>query len=243
MSDDPPLIVLPPLAGAADESWAGILDLADEVPDGWCLIGGFMVLLHCLERGVVSTRPTDDGDAVVDVRARPTMLRDLTGALVRLGFAADGITADGHQHRWMRGAASIDVLLPDGIGERAGRATGVGGATTLQAPGTTQALDRSNLVRVQHGDRVGRIRRPDLLGALVAKAAAVSIPDGIRGQRHISDFCNLAPLVGARDLRGLTVKDRRRLRIMLAKTEEHPELVVAVDGAVEGLRRIALAIE
>lgn len=90
MSDDPPLIVLPPLADAADESWAGILDLADEEPDGWCLIGGFMVLLHCLERGAVPTRPTDDGDAVVDVRARPTMLRDLTGALVRLGFAADG---------------------------------------------------------------------------------------------------------------------------------------------------------
>ncbi|GAA2035906.1 hypothetical protein GCM10009819_20540 [Agromyces tropicus] len=245
MSDapEPPLIELPPLGGAADESWTGVLDLADEVPDGWCLIGGFMVLLHCLERGAVPTRPTDDGDAVVDVRARPTMLRTLTGALVRLGFSADGISADGHQHRWTRGTASIDVLLPDGVGERAGRATGAGGATTLQAPGTTQALDRASLVRVQHGGRVGLIRRPNLLGALVAKAAAVSIPDGVRGQRHIIDFCNLAPLVSARDLRATTPKDRQRLRVMLAKADAHPEHVVGVDGAPEGLRRIALAIE
>ena len=91
MSDELPTISVPPLGGAADESWTGLLDLADEMPEHWCLVGGFMVLLHCLERGVVPTRPTDDGDAVVDVRARPTMLRDLTSALVRMGelsFAA-----------------------------------------------------------------------------------------------------------------------------------------------------------
>lgn len=242
MSDEFPTFVLPTLGGAAEESWTGMLDLADEVPAGWCLVGGFMVLLHCLERGAVPTRPTDDGDAVVDVRARPTMLRDLTSSLVRLGFSADGISADGHQHRWKRGDASIDVLLPDGIGERAGRVRGAGGATTLQAPGTTQALARAHPVLVQYGDRIGRVMRPDLLGALVAKAAALTVPDGVRGQRHITDFCNLAPLVGRRDLAGLTSKDRQRLRFMLVKTEEHPELVVGIDGAVEGLRRIAVAL-
>lgn len=242
MSDELPTITLPALGGAAEDSWTGVLDLADEVPEGWCLVGGFMVLLHCLERGAVPIRPTDDGDAVVDVRARPTMLRDLTSALVRIGFSADGISADGHQHRWKRGVASIDVLLPDGIGERAGRARGAGGATTLQAPGTTQALSRARPVLVRHGDRVGRVMRPDLLGALVAKAAALVIPDGMRGQRHITDFCNLAPLVGRRDLAGLTPKDRQRLRLMLAKTEAHPELAADIEGAVEGLRRIAVAV-
>ena len=190
MTDAAPLITLPALGGAAGDSWNGLLDLSDELPEGWCLIGGFMVLLHCIERGAIPTRPTDDGDAVVDLRARPTMLRDLTAALVRVGFRADGITADGHQHRWKRGDAVIDVLSPDGIGERAGRATGVGGAPTLQAPGTTQALDRARRVRVRHGDRIGSLMRPSMLGALVAKAAALSIPDGVRGQRHITDFCN-----------------------------------------------------
>jgi hypothetical protein len=239
----PPLITLPAFAGAAGDSWNGLFDLADELPDGWCLIGGFMVLLHCIERGSVPTRPTDDGDTVVDLRARRSMLYDLTAALVRVGFRADGITADGHQHRWTRGDAAIDVLLPDGIGERASRATGVGGATTLQAPGTTQALDRARRVRVQYGDRIGSLMRPSLLGALVAKAAALSIPDGVRGQRHIVDFCNLAPLVGRADLMGLTSKDRQRLRRMLTKADAHPEIVSGVDGAADGLRRLALAIE
>ena len=100
----------PSSAARAGDSWSGLLDLSETTPDGWCLVGGFMVLLHCLERGAVPTRPTDDGDMVVDLRARPSILRDVTGALVRLGFAADGITADGHQHRWIRGGAIIDVL-------------------------------------------------------------------------------------------------------------------------------------
>ncbi|MGR0221345.1 hypothetical protein [Agromyces sp. ZXT2-6] len=243
MSDGVPLVELPVLGGAAGESWHGLLDLAEEVPDGWCLIGGFMVMLHCLERGAVPTRPTDDGDAVVDVRARQTMLHDVTAGLVRVGFHADGITADGHQHRWKRGDAVIDILTPDGIGERAGRAIGVGGATTLQAPGSTQALLRAEQVHVRHGERIGTIQRPNLVGALVAKAAALSIADGVRGQRHIVDFCNLAPLVGRRDLTGLTPKDRQRLRLMVAKADAHPEIVVTVDGAADGLRRIALAVE
>ncbi|MRG59974.1 hypothetical protein GE115_08845 [Agromyces sp. CFH 90414] len=243
MTDHAPLVILPPLGEGAGESWSGLLDLSDAVPEGWCLIGGFMVLLHCIERGAAPTRPTDDGDAVVDLRARPTMLRELTAALVSVGFAADGITADGHQHRWMRGRAKIDVLIPDGIGERAASATGIGGATTLQAPGTTQALGRAQPVRVQHGSRVGRIDRPTMLGALVAKAAALEIADGVRGQRHIIDFCNLAPLVARADLIGPTPKDRQRLRRMLAKAEQHPGIIASVDGAADGLRRIAMAID
>jgi hypothetical protein len=242
MTDPLLTIVLPVLGGAAGDSWDGLLDLSEEIPDGWCLIGGFMVLLHCIERGAVPTRPTDDGDAVVDLRARQGMLREVTGALVRRGFRAGAITADGHQHRWVRGDAVIDVLIPEGIGERAGRVTGVGGGTTLQAPGTTQALDRSSRVRIQHGERSGTIMRPSLLGALVAKAAALSIPEGSRGQRHIVDFCNLAALVGRRDVAGLTPKDRGRLRKMLSAAADHPEIVSGVDGAVDGLGRIALAI-
>lgn len=84
--------------------------------------------------------------------------------------------------------------------------------------------------------------RPNLLGALVAKAAALSIPDGVRGQRHITDFANLAALVGRRDLAGTTAKDRQRLRLMLRKAEQHPELVVGIEGASDGLRRVALAV-
>ncbi|WP_188744792.1 hypothetical protein [Agromyces bauzanensis] len=70
----------------------------------------------------------------------------------------------------------------------------------------------------------------------------MSIPDGVRGARHIVDFCNLVPLIGRRDLVGLVPKDRQRLRLMVAKADAHPEIVLGIDGAGEGLTRVALAI-
>ncbi len=71
-----------------------------------------MVHLHCIERGVAPTRPTDDVDAVLDVRAEPGALHSFTTALVELGFASTGESWEGHQHRWQRGEAQIDVLIP-----------------------------------------------------------------------------------------------------------------------------------
>lgn len=38
-------------------------------------------------------------------------------------------------------------------------------------------------------------------------------------------------------------RGRKRLRLMVAKADAHPEIVLGVDGAGEGLRRIAIAIE
>ena len=38
------------------------------------LIGGQLVRPHCAERGGSPTRPTNDADTVVDVRASPTVL-------------------------------------------------------------------------------------------------------------------------------------------------------------------------
>jgi hypothetical protein len=43
-------VTLPPLAAVQEELWLGLLDVAERVPKGWCLIGGQMVHLHCWER-------------------------------------------------------------------------------------------------------------------------------------------------------------------------------------------------
>jgi hypothetical protein len=48
-------------------SWLGVLDLYDRLSEGWILIGGQLVHLHCAERGQFPIRPTNDADTVIDV--------------------------------------------------------------------------------------------------------------------------------------------------------------------------------
>lgn len=102
------------------------MDLYEQVSSNWTLIGGQLVHLHCAERGAFPSRPTNDVDTVVNIRASPTILATFTGALKNLGFTAE-ISGDGIQHRWRRDLAQIDVLIPEGVGERAAASTGAGG--------------------------------------------------------------------------------------------------------------------
>jgi hypothetical protein len=85
---------------------------------------------------------------VVDVRADPKILRRFTKALVDLGFRSAGISAEGLEHRWTRGDASIDVLLPEGVGERSRARLGISGSPTLSTEGGSQALARTAIVAV-----------------------------------------------------------------------------------------------
>lgn len=64
-------VVLPSMSRAQAEAWSALLDLSERLPTGWTLVGGQMVHLHCSERGVAPTRPTDDVDAV---RVRPAQV-------------------------------------------------------------------------------------------------------------------------------------------------------------------------
>lgn len=125
------MIFLPPMPPEQTASWMGLLDLHERLADGWTLNGGQLVHLHCAQRGQVSVRPTNDADTVIDDRADPTMLATCTETLTDLGFRSAGISADGLHHRWIRGDASVDVLLPDGIGDRASLRPGGTGSPTL----------------------------------------------------------------------------------------------------------------
>jgi hypothetical protein len=128
------MIVLPAMPSEQTASWLGLLDLHERLAEGWTLIGGQLVHLHCAERGQFPVRPTNDADTVIDVRADPEMLATFTKTLTDLGFESAGISAEGLQHRWIRGEASIDVLLPDGIGERASLRQGDTGSPTCRLP-------------------------------------------------------------------------------------------------------------
>jgi hypothetical protein len=237
------VIVLPAMSAPQAASWHGLMDLHARLPTGWTLIGGQLVHLLCAERDHAPPRPTDDIDAVLDVRENPSILMDFTSVLTDIGFSADGISADGVQHRWRRDEASIDVLIPDGVGERQAVGTGVTGSRTVQTPGGLQALHRSASVEVSVAGREGSVRRPNLVGALVLKAAAHTVPADAAKGRHRSDFLTLATLVAAVDFRAedLSKSDRKHLRTMIATTRRDPAVMLRVADAETFLVRLERA--
>lgn len=220
------MIVLPVMGAAQEQAWSALLDLYERHRDGWTLIGGQMVHLFCAEREYAPLRPTSDVDAVVNAR-EPGLLGAVTKTLLDLGFAAQP-SADGVQHRWTRDQAVLDVLIPEGTGARNAKKASASGFPTVAAPGGTQALDRSEVVEVQLGGRIGRVRRPKLLSAMILKAAARIETNGAGRDRHCFDFAVLAAMLGASDTTAfaLSPKDKKRLRRMIAVT-------LATDGAME----------
>lgn len=149
-------------------TWSALLDLASST-DGWTLIGARMVQLHAAERGLTVPRTSFDADALADARDRKGTRR-VSHALTALNFTLDRPTAFGLGHVFRRGNVEIDVLAPDGLNTKERRIT-VPPAYTVQVPGGTQALRRSEFISVRLGRRRGRLPRPDLLGASSSRHA------------------------------------------------------------------------
>lgn len=191
----------PILIQAADDTmvaaWDVVLDIASvrDFDGKWTLIGGQMVYLHALESSRTLHRPTKDADLLVDVRLLPDSTARLSRTLVERGFQLKGPSPSGEAHRFERGRAQVDVLAPDNIGDRANLKT-VAPGRTVQTPGGTQALRRTERVLVQHGQQQGLVPRPDLLGAVILKAAAVGRLGKADGyERHENDLILLLSLV------------------------------------------------
>ena len=55
-----------PAQGAELESWLGLADISDLVPQGWSLAGGSMMRLLACERGYEGSRATRDIDVVLN---------------------------------------------------------------------------------------------------------------------------------------------------------------------------------
>ena len=211
-------IVLPPLGDPVDELWGVLLDLAEHLSVPWALIGGQMVLLHAVEHGAVPPQVSQDGDVLADIRAAPDGLGQVVDCLETLGFTSAGTSPDGIAHRYSHPSRNpkrpvvIDVLAPEGVGNRAKLTTTPPGRT-VQVPGGTQALARTELVTVQAGGRVGTVPRPTLLAAIIGKAAACGLPgDPARHLRDLALLCALIddPFSAANEL---DRTDRRRLRL------------------------------
>ena len=118
-------------------------------------------------------------------------------------------------------------------------------APTLETPGGSQALARSESVRVTVEGRTGRVRRPNLVGAHVMKAAAHTVAGDAGKARHRRDFVTLSGLVGARDFRdaGLRPKDRQRLRAIVAASRSDRSVMLGQPDAERHLVRIERAAD
>ncbi len=205
----------PYLDSAGRASWDAVLELADAVDTGaWSVVGGQMVTVHAARFGAARHRVTTDADVVVDVRsARRSSMRTVAAFLVGAGFqverSSDGVT------RFRRDQAAVDLLAPEGL---RGKVITVEAGHAVAAPGATQALARSEPLEIDLGSSSGTVRCPNLLGAIVAKAAAsteIIAATSLGRAKHQADLVLLLDLAARFALPApadLTTKDRKRLR-------------------------------
>lgn len=111
----------------------------------------------------------------------------------------------------------------------------------MTTPGAQQAINRPEPVTVQVDDEVGTIRRPNMLGALVAKAAAFSVPSDPAKERHLTDFATLAAMARGSDGIGqqMAARDRHYLAPMLMALDNSRRLWASIEGAERGVLALA----
>jgi Nucleotidyl transferase AbiEii toxin, Type IV TA system len=187
------VVVLDPLDDATRELWRRAIDVLDHLDGQWTLVGGLMVQLHVARAGEPASRPTEDIDIIGDSRKRPSATERIAARLIVLGFrVADVLVEPATAFRFVRDGAIVDVLAPEGTGRRHPPKT-VEGFQTIQVPGGTQALARTETVCVRLDDVEADIRCPSLLGALLLKARAV------RNLHRYQDREDLIRLLGCVD--------------------------------------------
>lgn len=164
--------------------WGAVAELANHLaPQGWCLVGGLMVQLHAFEHSV-SPRPTRDIDLLGDARAKPSITEHIGTTIDELGgeLLAPPSTDPQLGHRFEINGQTVDVLATDGL--KATPRT-LGKRETVQIPGGTQALHRSESVEVSiDGGPPFWLLRPSLLGAILLKARALRVHSRPDDQRE-----------------------------------------------------------
>ncbi|MDQ0727880.1 hypothetical protein QFZ21_002880 [Microbacterium sp. W4I20] len=151
-------------------------------------------------------------------------------------------SADNVQHRWVRGDAVIDVLIPRHLGLRASRRRGALGGRTIETPGAQKVLNRTEKIAVRAGDRESDVLRPSLVGAIIGKAAAFTVMLDRDRDRHLGDLVVLASLLRSSDLRGASLDTRERALVINAvgAARANPAAWAYVANGSEALSRALL---
>ncbi len=142
-----------------------------------------MVALFAIE-AQQTQRATTDIDVLADARARPSGTKGATGRLKALGATVHELqrSTPPRGFRFDLDGQIIDVLAPDGLG-RSGAVT-TGKFQTIQIPGGTQALSRTEIVEIVVDDVAVALRRPKLIAAILLKARALRVHSRPEDQRH-----------------------------------------------------------
>lgn len=176
------MIRIPDLGDDFHEMWEELIYLAQAPKVPWTLVGAHMVALHGWEQGRAQVRPSKDADVLVDVRAVVDGTERFSAVLKEREFEFEAPSPEGIGHRFRKRGVTVDVLGPDGVGERANLRT-LGGAHTVQVPGGTQALRRTVPTGILTRGTEGEIPLPNLLGALLVKTRAIAVDDEPDAQR------------------------------------------------------------
>ena len=217
---------IPDLGEGFLEMWRELLLLAKQVPVPWALIGAHMVALHGWRAGRKELRASKDADILVNARVVGGGTQKVSQALLSRGFSLDGVSPEGIGHRFVKGHVRLDVLGSDGVGSHVNLQT-VQGARTVEVPGGSQALRRTEMVEIRVGESSGEIPVPDILGAILVKVRAIEVDDVPRAQR--ADVAFLLSLV----------EDPEPLAAALSKSERrwlkrHPEFADPSSSCYQG---------
>lgn len=171
----PPLVRISPAEPKVRRLWSLTLEIAEAIgaESEWSLVGGLMVQLHGFEHDD-GLRPTIDIDILAAARKPPAMTEEIASLLMRRGaqVAMPPRSNPALGYRFELDGEVIEILGPDGL--KSDPKT-LGGLTTFQASGGTQALRRTEVVLVSlDGSPPVAVRRPNLLGAILIKARVVA---------------------------------------------------------------------
>lgn len=176
--------------------WYTVFQLAEQTedPTSWRLTGGLMVQLHARLHGVDS-RPTIDADFLVDVLTHANEVRHVESRLADIGFQVVHGTLTGYTTKMRRGRDSVDLLVDNHLSPFLRSRAILHGQRLLGMPGSRKAVTRSMLVTLRHAHSTATIYVPDLLGALLMKAASFRETNQDGRERHLQDAMRLASLI------------------------------------------------
>lgn len=243
MTAQPPrlgVVSLPPLVNDRDKVlWPVLMDLADELPKPWTIVGGQMVYFHGLVVGRSPHRYTEDIDLIFDIGFNVRAINEAHAVLGRFGFEVKEISADGLAHRYVNSQhVEVDILAPDHIGERAASKLTTPVGRTIEVPGGRMALQNTHSIEAGYDGRTATLFVPGLLTAVDIKLKAMNLPgraDGSRS-RHLDDIAFLLSLVDDPD-KLMNTRDARRLSLAVASALDdanHPSWQRLGENAEDG---------